>query len=145
MNTMKSKLLEYIIQNNPEVIFASQESGKRLSDYIEEKVKSLNGFMEPLIAQGKPLYDIEKLCMDELTKDLRPSKFAYIRQLLEEEFEPHFARLRENGSLTYEIVNLIKVCSRAFEAIEFSEENKHSRVLHYAIREMIHDYFQSES
>lgn len=141
---MKSKLLEYIVQNNPEVIFSLQASGKSLSDYMEEKIKSLNGFMESLIAEGRPLYDVEKLCLDELTKDLRPSKYNYIHKLLEEEFEVDFARLRENGALTYEIVKLIKICNRIFEAFEFTEENEQSRVLRYAAIEMTQDYFQNK-
>lgn len=140
---MQSVLMEtlraYIAGNNPDLLIRLQ--GKfSVTQYLEDKVASVMPMAEQHIADGQPHYIIEELCMNELTADLRPSRFNYIKNLLEEEFADDYKRLAETGVLIYETVNLIEICREVFETFEFSETNEGDRFLRYAIIAEIHDY-----
>ncbi|MBF9252138.1 DUF1896 family protein [Pontibacter sp. 172403-2] len=135
------KLRSYIVQNNPDVMLRLQEDFS-LTRYLEQKFQNVQPLLENLLAENKPQYIIEELCLNDLTKDLRPSKFNYIRSLLEEEFEQYFARMKEAGMLTYEIVNLINSCEPVFEALRFSEENENNGALQNAIQGTIQQYIE---
>ncbi len=41
---------------------------------------------ENLLSQNRPSYTIEEICLDAMTEDLKPSRFLYIRSVIEEEF-----------------------------------------------------------
>ena len=136
---LTEKLRAYIAGNNPDLLISLQ-GDLSVTSYLEDKVSSVIPMAQDLIGQGKPQYIIEELCMNELTADLRPSKFNYIKNILEEEFTDDYKRLVETGVLTYEIINLIETCKEVFETFEFSETNEDDRFLRYAIVAEIHDY-----
>jgi hypothetical protein len=140
---LKEKLWTYIVHNNPDLMLNLQQDFS-LTDYLEQKVFNIQPLVSHLLAENKPGYIIEELCMAELTKDLRPSKFNYIRGVLEEEFELDFQRLKESGLLTYEIVNLISESETVFETLEFTEDNEQNRMLSYAIIDTIRQYMESK-
>lgn len=140
--SLKEKLWAYIIENNPELMFSLQEDYS-VQKYLDDKVSALRSSIEQLQQMGLPSYIIEEQAMEELTADLRPSKFHYIRDILEREFVTDFLKFRESGTLTYEIVNLIAACKEIFEAIGFSEENKESRRLRYAVMGTIAQYLEN--
>ena len=50
--------------------------------------------------------------MNELTKDLKPSKFNYIVNILEEEFEFAHQQLSKLRLLQYEVMNMIAHCEQ---------------------------------
>ena len=78
--------------------------------------------------------------MDALTRELRPSPFLYLFRLLEEEFEEDFHRMREDGILTYELINILGCCRDIFERNAFSEETEEDRHLRYEITGAVGDY-----
>ena len=82
--------------------------------------------------------------MNELTKDLRPSKFNYLTSILEEEFETDYNRLQESGILTYEVINLIEVCRPEFEALGFTVESEDNQHLRYVIIGAIKEYLETK-
>ena len=132
-----------MINNNPE-LWLDLKADFSLTQYLEQKVYAIQPFLAALLAENKPVYIIEELCLNELTKDLRPSKFNYIRNLLEEEFEEDYLWMTENGILTYEVVNMINTCKPVFETAGFSEEKERDRELHYTITGAIKDYLESK-
>ena len=132
-----------MINNNPDMWLDLQASFM-LTRYLKQKVYALQPFLAVLLAENKPSYIIEELCLNELTKDLRPSKTNYIRDLLEEEFGEEFLRMKETGTLTYETVNLTAACKPVFETLGFNEEKEGDRELHYAIAGAIKDYLESK-
>lgn len=140
---LSEKLHQYIKDNNPDLLLTLQVDGN-VRVYLKEKIDSIDDLLNELIATNTPAYIIEERCMDELTKELRPSKFNYLISILEEEFEKDFHRLKENGILTYEIVNLIEYCKPVFEVFGFSEENESNRYLHYAITGAIKEYLENK-
>ena len=82
--------------------------------------------------------------MDILTQVLGPSKYRYISNLLEEEFESKWLKLNSNGLLRYEIFNLVEHCRENFNEQGFSESTEDSNSLRYAIIGSIGIYFEHQ-
>lgn len=140
---LKEKLWTYIVHNNPDLMLNLQQDFL-LTSYLEQKVFNIQPLISQLLAENKPGYIIEELCMEELTIDLLPSKFNYIGNILENEFTQDFQRLKESGLLTYEIVNLINESETVFETLGFTEDNEQNRMLSYAIIGTIRQYMESK-
>ena len=136
------KLHQYILQNNLDLLITLQEEGNTES-YLKEKVLSIDTLFHELIAEDVPAYLIEERCMDVITKDLRPSKYNFLTSVLEEEFQSDYIRLKENGTLAFEVINLIELCNPVFETIGFTEDNENDRYLHYAITSAIREYLET--
>jgi hypothetical protein len=138
---LTSLLHDHLLQNHPDLLIALQED-HRLTHYLRSKVDSVQELAGTLQAENRPLYVIEALCLEELTRDLRPSRFEYVRMLLEEKFEADYQRMKNSGILTYEVINLIGACEPIFEAFAFGEENEEGRELKYAVMGMIAEYLE---
>lgn len=140
MQTMlKEKLWTYIVHNNPDLMFSLQEDYS-VTRYLEEKVNAIMPIAGQLLTEGRPLYAVEELCLETLTEGLKPSRYLYIRSVIEEEFKQDFDQLKESGVLTYEIVNLIEACKGIFNDFGFSRESEENRHLRYAIIGQVHEY-----
>lgn len=131
------KLLQYISENNPDLLVQLEEDGD-VTNYLSEKIKSVNSIFNQA---NQPDYIIEQACLDVLTQDLRPSRYNYICKILEEEFPETNQQLNETGILKYEAINLIGYCQPVFDAMHFSEANEENLLLHYAIAGAIDEYF----
>lgn len=140
---MQSRLMEklwtYIVHNNPELMLRLQEQ-QSVTQYLETKAGAVLPMADRLIEEGKPAYIVEELCLDELTAELKPSRYHYIRSVLEEEFPQDYERLKESGVMTYEIVNLIEACKDIFSDFDFNIENEDNRHMRYAIIGQVHGY-----
>lgn len=140
---LKEKLWTYIVHNNPDLMLNLQQDFA-VTHYLEEKVNGIQFLTSQLQAENKPGYVVEELCMEELIKDLIPSKFNYIRNILEEEFEQDFLRIKESGLLTYEIISLITESETVFETLGFTQDNEQDRKLRNGIVGTIRLYLESE-
>jgi hypothetical protein len=142
---MKTQLIKqlhnYLLHNHTDLLIALQEE-HRLEHYLKQKVESINDMLAQLQEEKRPAYVIEALCLEELTRDLRPSRFNYMRGLLETEFEKPFQRMLNSGILTYELINLTGACEPIFEVFAFGEENEDSRELKHAVMGMIAEYLE---
>lgn len=118
----------------------SLQESSSVTGYLEEKVKAVLPLAEQLREEGKPLYIIEELCLDAMTEDLKPSRYLYICSILEEEFPQDHLRMKETGTLTYEVVNMIEACKDIFTGFDFNSENEENRHLRYAVIGQVHDY-----
>ncbi|MBW8334471.1 MAG: DUF1896 family protein [Prolixibacteraceae bacterium] len=139
---LKDKLWTYIVHNNPDLMLNLQQDFS-VTHYLEEKINGIQSLTSQLLAENKPGYIIEELCMTELTKELRPSKFNYICNILEDEFEQDFLRIKESGLLTYELVNMIRESEPVYETLGFTEINEQDQMLRYAITGTIRQYMES--
>ena len=133
------KLRAYIVINNPDLVEQLQAKYS-VTQFLEDKVTTVMPMVVRLTAEGKPAHVIEELSLNEMTKELRPSKFNFIQNVLETEFEADYKRLFAMGVLTCETVNILISCKDIFESYAFSEANKDNRFLRYAIIAAIHDY-----
>jgi hypothetical protein len=140
-NQLIRQLHNYLLQNHTDLLIALQEE-HRLEPYLRQKVDSLADLLVQLQEEKRPAYVIEALCLEELTRDLRPSRFNYMRELLGTEFEKPFQRMRDSGILTYELINLIGACEPIFEVFAFGEETEDSDQLKNAVIGMIAEYLE---
>lgn len=136
---LKEKLWAYIVHNNPDLMISLQENHS-VSQYLDEKVNTVMPMAKQFSREGKPQYIIEELCLNAMTEELKPSRYQYIRSVIEEEFPADYQRMKENGTLTYEVVNLIEVCKDIFSDFDFNSETESNRHLRYAIIGQVHNY-----
>jgi len=136
---LKEKLWAYIVHNNPDLMFNLQEDYS-VTRYLDEKVNGIMPMAERLLMEHKPLYVIEELCVKEMTEELRPSRFLYIGAVLEQEFPDDWQRLREDGLLTYEIINIMESSRELFESFSFSIGSKDNSHLRHAIIAHVQKY-----
>lgn len=136
---LTNKLHQYISENNPDLLLAIEERGSSIQ-YLNNKIGEISYLITELQQSNSPEYIIEELCMQALTKDLRPSKFNYIKNILEEEFEFAFYSFQKSGTLLYEVVNIINQSEEIFTAFDFTEENEDNRQLRYAVTGVINEY-----
>ena len=139
---LQSKLFEYVRDNNPDILF-ELEADANVTVWLSERVNGVEPLINELQSQSLPEYEIEEACMAELTNNLRPSKYNYILNLLEEEFENDYNKLLQAGLLQHEVINMINQCDSVFADLNFSEENDDNEFIRYAIIGELSEYFQS--
>ena len=86
------KLHQYISENNPDLLLQLENEG-RVGKYLSDKVNTVSALFKQRDIR-KPVYILEDICMYIMTQNLRPSTFNYIINLLQEEFESTYNRLR---------------------------------------------------
>jgi hypothetical protein len=138
-NLLKEKLKAYIQQNNPELLIRLQENYS-VTTYLEDKVSKAMPTVLRLLEEEKPAYVIEELALGELTEDLRPSRFNYLQQVLEEEFPKEYGAFKKAGVLTYETINLTESCKEILDNFPFTEASENDRFLRYAVIGQISNY-----
>ena len=138
-----NKLHEYIKQNNPDLLVQLEEDGK-VVEYLLAKINVVAASINKAEKEHTS-YILIDTCMEVLTKDLLPSKFNYIRNILEEEFEEWNQQLTESGLLQFEVINIIAYCQSVFDDLNFSEENEENRFLRYAITGVIKEYLDEKT
>ncbi len=117
-----------------------EEDGK-VTEYLFNKVSTVNALLQQK-DKGQPAYIIEDACMDVLTQDLRPSRFNYICNILEEEFETTYQQLQDSGILKFEVINLLNECGSVFDDLNFSAANEDNQFLRYAITGTLKEYLE---
>lgn len=137
IDALTRKFHSYINENNPE-LFLELEEDDSLTVYLRQKVNAALELMSHL--EDEPNYIIEEACMEVLTQELKPSKFNYIINILEEEFIDNYEKLQETGTLKFEAINMLAHCVPVFEEQHFSEENEDNGFLRLAITGAIGNY-----
>lgn len=143
-NILMNKLLEYIRDNNPDILF-ELEASQGVTAWLTNKVSTVESLIKEMKEQLLPDYQIEEACIREMTEELRPSKYNYILNLLEEEFEQEYNKLLQSGLLQHEVINMINRCLPIFSDLNFSEENEDNNFLRYAIINAVSEYLYSEN
>jgi hypothetical protein len=138
---LKEKLWAYIVHNNPDLLFKLQEEYS-VAQYLEEKVSNVMPILIRLLSEEKPQYVIEELCLNAMTEELRPSRFLFVQSVLAEEFDSDHQRLKVEGRLTYEVLNMLDACKAIFDELGLSEENKQDGKIYYAVCKQIGDYLK---
>lgn len=136
------KLLEYIRDNNPDILFALEAEDK-LRVWLYDKVSTAGSLIKQLKNSRQPEYIIVETCLEEITKELRPSRYNYVLNILETEFETDYKLLFQSGLLRHEVVNMINYCNSTFDDLRFAEENKDNQFIRYAITGAVSEYLES--
>ena len=129
------KLHNYLAVHYPDMLLALREEGKEEA-YIQEKVEGISVEMEAMIDAGNPAYMVEIYCMDVLIDSLGSSKYDYIYNILEDEFEERLLAFENLGITLYEIINIIIDCGDLLNDID--EED---RFLNYKVIGLVAEYF----
>jgi hypothetical protein len=145
---MKEKLVsrfrEHIQENYPELLLHLLEEN-RLEDYLHEQINSIELLINELTRKHSSASVIEDLCIDELTRVIRPSRYNYLHDLLQDEFGHDYERLLDKGTLTTELINMIPVCEPVFEELKFSDDNEDDMYIRYAVMGAVHEYLNREA
>ena len=88
---LKEKLWAFIVHNNPELMFNLQEDYS-VTTYLDSKVKDIMPLAEQLLSENRPDYVVEELCLEQMTEELKPSRYQYLLSILEEEFSADYER-----------------------------------------------------
>ena len=131
------KLLEYIRDNNPDILFALEAEDK-LRVWLYDKINAVESLMQQLKSSKQPEYVIQETCLD-----LRPSRYNYILNIVETEFEIAYKQLLQSGLLQHEIINMINYCNSTFDDLVFAEENEDNKFIRYAITGAVSEYLES--
>lgn len=142
-DSLVKKLHLYISINNPDLLFVLEQEGK-VTEYLTDKVKILLDNTSTT-NENLPGYIVEDNCMEILTAELKPSRYHYIKELFEKEFEQEFKLLNNTPALQTELINMVNYCREVFDEIGFSEENEDSAFLMYNIIGAISEYLGSNS
>ena len=137
-----AKLLEYIRDNNPDLLFALEAEDK-LRSWLYDKVYSAESLIQQLRNDDQPDYIIEETCLNDITRDLRPSRYNYVLNILEKEFERDYQQLFQSGLLQHEVMNMISYCNSTFDDLRFVEENEDNQFISYAITGAVSEYLES--
>lgn len=136
---LKQMLHQYIVAHNPELMLKSSQTFS-LQNYIEDKVMQIMPRVDQWMQGERSIHEIEAFAMSEMTMDLRPSKFMYLKKVFEEEFPESFQEFSEKGVLTHELVSILETCDEVFQAHEFSDHNTNSNLLRHAVIIKLHNY-----
>lgn len=128
----------HLRENHPELVLQLQEEGQ-LQPYLHSAVQSVEGMMNALLEKELPVPEVEQQCLEQLQKTLPPSKYNFLKELLEAAFPERYASLLECGLLTTELINLITYCDPVFEGLGFEEDDAYLR---YMLIGTVSDYFE---
>ncbi|WP_159477691.1 hypothetical protein [Dyadobacter sp. 3J3] len=140
---LKQKLWAHIIVSNPGLIIQLERSDQ-LSNYLESKIESVLPLLDQLTSEGKADYIIEERCIHALVAEMRPYRFNYLWNVLEEEFNPFFKSWEQDGILTYELINLQQYCKDTFDALGFTMDDAYEDQIYNAITGMIDEYIRQQ-
>ncbi len=135
-NQLQGLLLDYIRENNPKLL-NQLVIDDGLHQWVIEKIKEV----ELVLSNAKPSQLTNTSFMEIFQTNLQPSRFRYVRELLEAEFTDVYDRMLQSGTLQYELVNMVSACHHLFEETPFIEGMDNPQLDH-AVAELINDYLE---
>lgn len=138
------KFLAHVRENHPDILFDLGDN-EALMQWMNDRLIEVSGIIQQMKKTYKPDGKIISACMEELTQNLLPSRYNYIRDILQDEFEEDYSRFVRLGILQFEAVNMVIYCRSTFDDLRFSVENEDNRFTRYAITGLIKDYLQENS
>ena len=100
-------------------LYARLQDERRLTDYIADHL------LEP----------------EFVGRELLSSRFDYIETVFEQDFEEVYYRLKNSGTLHYELLNLVTVCKPVMEKLKFPCHEKEG-VLRAAVSKLISGFLK---
>lgn len=129
---LMERLWAYVITHSPELMERLTEDND-VTPYLEAKVNAVIPRMEQLFVEGRPEHVIAELCLNDLTEDLRPSRYDYIMALLHDDYPGHYTTFKETGNLRHQVMAMVESCKAIFDNLDFKEENAESNLVYQSI------------
>ena len=140
---MEAVLLErfsaYVVDHHPELVMKSPVEYP-LSQWVRERMTAVLPTLKFLQDKGAPVHVVIATCMEELTRDLRPSKADYLSEVLAKEFPREQRTMVQARTLTYNVVELIRHCDEVLQNFGFRESNVGSTLLRHAVIAEVAEY-----
>ncbi|WP_157370205.1 hypothetical protein [Aquiflexum balticum] len=133
---------KYIAENNPDLI-VRMEGNESMKRYISDKVSTSMVLAKTLKEQGSTDTEILDTCLESMVSDLKPSKFRFVKDLMEKNFKKKYDQLTETGVLTYEIINIIENHDHLFEKHGFREKKGNNIQLESEFTAVLFDRFEN--
>lgn len=138
---LRRQFRQYIKENNPDLLAVLVDSG-RLEEFLEENLDSVEELLDSLILKQVTPAKILEQCMAELTRPLRPSRYHYCRNLLQEWFPASNEKFIEDGLLKIQLIEFISLADPIFDELRFSEDTKELPLIRYAILGALFEFSQ---
>lgn len=138
---LKEKLRAYITVNNPDLLLKLQ-GDYSINQYLEDKISKAMPLILDLLGRDKPGYVIEELVLNELTADLRPSRYVYVQQAVKDGFPDEFEKLKTLGVLQHVTLDILEQCQKVFDDKNFNERNKDDFIIKALVRSKIREYLK---
>ncbi|NCI51305.1 hypothetical protein GWC95_15360 [Sediminibacterium roseum] len=135
---LQGLLLGYIRENNPELLQQLDEDDA-LHAWVLEKIHDV----ELVLQHSKPGRIPDGEFLDLMTASLKPSRFHYMRDLLEDQFPEEFDQLLASGTLRFEIIQLIGLCGHLFEEMPLRADMEENVQLDYAVKNVVFQHLLS--
>lgn len=132
----------YIAENNPDLIVRI-EGNESMKRYISDKVSTAMVLAKRLKEQGSSEDEILDTCLESMVTDLKPSKFRFVKDLIERKFKKKDDQLTEAGVLTYEIINIIENHDHLFEKHGFNDREGDNIQLESEFTAVLFDRFEN--
>lgn len=139
---LTKRLRGYIIENHPDLWINLMEE-RRQNEYLNQAINDVDALLDRLIAENHPPYIIGEVCMEQLTRPLRPSRYNYVKAIAEDKYPRQVEALYRSGILVTELANIVAVCLPIFEVLNFSELTEDDDYLREAIATAMKGYFKT--
>ena len=136
--TLQGLLLGYIRENNPGLLMQLQEDDG-LHAWVMEKIAEV----ELVLNASKPSPG-EKECMELMTADLNPSRFRFVRDLVETEFTDMNEQMQMAGTLQYELLTMVALCHHLFDEMPMDDGMENPQLDH-AVACVIGEYLHMDA
>ena len=133
---LKERLWDYIIIHNPELMYHLQEQ-YLVGSYLQRKVNEVLPQAQEMRANGVDVCTILEACIEELTQELKPSKFQFVRRVIQEEFPAEYQLLSSTYMLDYEVLNIVDASWDIFQQFGPYCERENSKIQRYAVMHQI--------
>jgi hypothetical protein len=125
MESIEARLRQRLIEVNLE-LYMLLEAENEVDSYVKKFINE------------------EPFPLDQLTAANYPSKFSYLKDLLEREFQEVFLQFTITGILNYELLNICDACGEIFELFAFPEDED-SRWLRFTLIGSVSEYLEEGS
>lgn len=133
---MKKTLIElflaYLAEHYPDQILKLRKD-KDFEGFVEASFEALEVDPEELVRQGIPVYQVQEICLKQLTDAFGPSRYDYLLTLLRDEFGAVLDDWKAEDLLPSKAVALLGDCEPAFELFGFSHDQDENEGLRDAL------------
>lgn len=141
METLKEKVYEVMVENNPDLIVSLQtENG--VTSFIESLVESKRATIETILRSNHQPNEKEEEILNELMSELVPSRFHYVRDLFSSNYKEKYEEFLQLGMVNTIVMNLLEFCGKIFERHGFSNMTEDSPWLQFEILASMEAYFE---
>ena len=129
----------FLCEGYPELILGEEPPLKTI---IEEKIITIAPMIPRLRKEGHQDPAILELCFQSMKASTAPSRFLFLKGILQEHFHGDYLFLREQGTLSAELIRLLGQSETLFGQYPISEGEIFSAELRQALIPLIADFLK---